>query len=388
MEDRQNDTAYNRFYLFINFAVLLLCLLSFTLCVRSLWRAASLRARTNRFFTIAYKKQLDLDSSLHFLDGWILMILFNDALLVFATGTNLIFQFYLSKLSSLHVSLVNSDFGDDEESDGRFLKPSSYNQIGSALLGVGNLLVWFGLLRYLAFFSKYNLLIVTLKHSFSRVFRFLVCVFVLYSGFCFSGWIILGPYHYKFETLARTSECLYALMNGDDVFATFAYLKHGSWFVWWFSRAYLYSFVLLFIYVILSLFIAILMDSYETIKGYYSSCASSTSERMKRRFFANDPLSRFMIASGDEQEGIDEAHRSLDMISSMRISLLHDEEAELLLNSSSGQQAVGESSAANDCLQAPCNAIRSCFRLITQRKDPRRRNGQSPLVPPGTTGIN
>ena len=41
--------------------------------------------------------------------------------------------------------------------------------------------------------------------------------------------------------------------------------------IWWFSRLYLYGFIILFIYVVLSLFIAIIMDSYETIKDYYQN---------------------------------------------------------------------------------------------------------------------
>jgi hypothetical protein len=91
------------------------------------------------------------------------------------------------------------------------------------------------------------------------------------SGFCFCGWVVLGPYHFKFRTISRTSECLFALMNGDDLFATFAITDTNSLLIWWFSRLYLYGFILLFIYVVLSLFIAIIMDSYETIKEYYQN---------------------------------------------------------------------------------------------------------------------
>lgn len=56
------------------------------------------------------------------------------------------------------------------------------------------------------------------------------------------------------------------MVNGDDMFATFAGMSERSALVWWFSRLYLYSFISLFIYVVLSLFIALIMDTYETIK--------------------------------------------------------------------------------------------------------------------------
>lgn len=62
------------------------------------------------------------------------------------------------------------------------------------------------------------------------------------------------------------AECLFSLLNGDDMFATFAQLKDQNALVWFFSRAYLYSFISLFIYMVLSLFIALITDSYETVK--------------------------------------------------------------------------------------------------------------------------
>lgn len=74
----------------------------------------------------------------------------------------------------------------------------------------------------------------------------------------------------QFSTLSTTSECLFALINGDDMFATFASMSSKSTLLWWFCRFYLYTFISLFIYVVLSLFIALIMDAYETIKLYYT----------------------------------------------------------------------------------------------------------------------
>lgn len=62
------------------------------------------------------------------------------------------------------------------------------------------------------------------------------------------------------------SECLFSLINGDDMFATFAKMQQKSYLVWLFSRIYLYSFISLFIYMVLSLFIALITDTYETVK--------------------------------------------------------------------------------------------------------------------------
>ena len=114
------------------------------------------------------------------------------------------------------------------------------------MLGTGNCLVWFGILRYLGFFDTYNVLILTMKGAAPNMFRFLICSSFLYIGFSFAGWVILGketsvnyfimniyrvvtgPYHFKFESLMSTSECLFSLINGDDMFATFSSIPRES----------------------------------------------------------------------------------------------------------------------------------------------------------------
>ena len=136
-------------------------------------------------------------------------------------------------------------------------------------LGTGNLLVWIGMLRYLGFFKAYNALILTLKGSLPNVARFALCASLLYSGYTFCGWLVFAPYHFKFQTLQSTSETLFSLINGDDMFATFSMMSEKTGLIHIVSRIYLYTFVMLFIYVILSLFIAIIMDTYENIKQYY-----------------------------------------------------------------------------------------------------------------------
>lgn len=70
----------------------------------------------------------------------------------------------------------------------------------------------------------------------------------------------------QFRTLNTVSECLFSLINGDDMFTTFKNMKQKNSLVWMFSRIYLYTFVLLFIYMILSLFITLITDTYDTIK--------------------------------------------------------------------------------------------------------------------------
>uniref|UniRef100_A0A3Q3IG43 Uncharacterized protein n=1 Tax=Monopterus albus TaxID=43700 RepID=A0A3Q3IG43_MONAL len=141
---------------------------------------------------------------------------------------------------------------------------SSYDMC-SILLGTSTLLVWVGVIRYLSFFQKYNILIVTLRAAFPNVIRFCCCAAAIYLGYCFCGWIVLGPYHAKFRSLSTVSECLFSLINGDDMFVTFAEMEQSGTLVWIFSQVYLYTFISLFIYMVLSLFIALITGAYDTI---------------------------------------------------------------------------------------------------------------------------
>lgn len=227
----------------LNVFVIFICTTSLALCSRAIYRAQLLKFETMNFFKNTYGKILSFEGRLEFLNLWYVMIIVNDLLIIIG--------------SAIKEQIERKQFGSD------------HWNICSIFLGTGNLLVWFGVLRYLGFFKTYNVVILTLKKAAPKVARFLICVILIYAGFTFCGWLILGPYHMKFRSLATTSECLFALINGDDIFATFSSTSFISPMLWWYSRIYLYTFISLFIYVILSLFISVIMDAYDTIKIYY-----------------------------------------------------------------------------------------------------------------------
>ncbi len=74
---------------------------------------------------------------------------------------------------------------------------------------------------------------------------------------------VLLPVQFRDTTV--TSECLFALINGDDVFNTYAQMSHMPIAVWIFSKIYIYVFVSLFIYIVLSVFISLISDTYKTL---------------------------------------------------------------------------------------------------------------------------
>ncbi|KAK5869853.1 hypothetical protein PBY51_024541 [Eleginops maclovinus] len=220
--------------------VILVCLTSAVLCTRSIVLAVRLLQRFSRFFHENYNRKVCEDDQKEFLNGWYVLVIVSDLLAI--VGSILKMEIQAKSLTSYDVC--------------------------SIFLGTSTLLVWAGVIRYLGYFQKYNVLILTMTAAFPKVLRFCCCAGMIYLGYTFCGWIVLGPYHEKFEGLSRVAECLFSLLNGDDMFTTFAQLKDKNTLVWIFSRAYLYSFISLFIYMVLSLFIALITDAYETIKSF------------------------------------------------------------------------------------------------------------------------
>uniref|UniRef100_UPI00398F3385 mucolipin-3 isoform X1 n=2 Tax=Pristiophorus japonicus TaxID=55135 RepID=UPI00398F3385 len=233
----QRNTHYKMIFDGLNVVI---CLTSLILCMRSVVNGVMLQHEFVCFFSVHYDKSVAWADRLEFVNGWYLLIIVSDLLTI--TG------------SILKMEIEAKSF-------------APYD-VCSILLGTSTLLVWVGVIRYLGFFEKYNVLILTLRAAFPNVIRFCCCASMIYLGYCFCGWIVLGPYHQKFRSLNVVSECLFSLINGDDMFATFAAMQDKSYVVWLFSRIYLATFISLFIYMVLSLFIALITDTYETIKLY------------------------------------------------------------------------------------------------------------------------
>ncbi|KAJ8270934.1 hypothetical protein GJAV_G00120920 [Gymnothorax javanicus] len=227
-----------RVLLLFDWLVILVCVASLVLCVRSVSTGIKLQSEYALFYRALRGRKVSWSDRMEFVNGWYILIIISDSLTI--AGSAL-------KMEIQNKNLTNYD-------------------ICSILLGMATLLVWVGVLRYLGFFQKYNILILTMRAALPHVVRFCCCGAMIYLGYCFCGWIVLGPYHRKFQTLNSVSACLFSLTNGDDIFRTFRQLRQKNQLVWLFSRVYLYSFTALFIYMVISLFIALFTDTYETIK--------------------------------------------------------------------------------------------------------------------------
>uniref|UniRef100_A0A3B4DYA5 Polycystin cation channel PKD1/PKD2 domain-containing protein n=1 Tax=Pygocentrus nattereri TaxID=42514 RepID=A0A3B4DYA5_PYGNA len=218
--------------------IILVCLTSAVLCIRSIVLAIKLLQRFSKFCLKKYNRKVCEDDQREFLNGWYVLVIISDVMAII--GSVLKMEIQAKSMTSYDVC--------------------------SIFLGTSTLMVWVGVIRYLGYFQKYNVLILTMQAALPKVLRFCCCAGMIYLGYTFCGWIVLGPYHEKFEGLSRVAECLFSLVNGDDMFPTFAEFQQKNTLVWLFSRVYLYTFISLFVYMVLSLFIALITDAYETIK--------------------------------------------------------------------------------------------------------------------------
>ncbi|MBZ3891692.1 Mucolipin-2 [Sciurus carolinensis] len=275
----QKNTQY---VLLFDAFVIVICLASLILCTRSVVLALRLRKRFLNFFLEKYQRRVCDTDQWEFINGWYVLVIISDLMTIIGS---------ILKMEIKAKNLTNYD-------------------LCSILLGTSTLFVWVGVIRYLGYFQAYNVLILTMQASLPKVLRFCACAGMIYLGYTFCGWIVLGPYHEKFENLNTVAECLFSLVNGDDMFATFAQIQQKSILVWLFSRLYLYSFISLFIYMILSLFIALITDSYDTIKKY------------QQNGFPETDLQEFLKECSNKEESQKESSAFLSCVCCLRRSVL------------------------------------------------------------------
>lgn len=246
-----NNINHNQFvsavfkeYVVLDIIVFLVLLVYTILCVRSILGTFKLAHVTQVFFNRFYNKKLTWRQKWALQNLWFYGVVIGNGLNLIGTILKIIVAFKII----LSIPLEDAT---------------------TLILGLGVFFQWCGLLRFFSYFDTYNILLLTLKLSLPSVIRFAVCAGILYIAFLFCGWLVLGPYHEKFVDLSVTSECLFSLLNGDDMFATYKEMPQTSPAIWVFSKVYLYLFISLFIYVVLSVFIGLISDTYETLNEHW-----------------------------------------------------------------------------------------------------------------------
>lgn len=167
------------------------------------------------------------------------------------------------------------------------------------VLGIGCILAWIGLLRYLKINYKFNLLFSTLYHSIWDVLAYLACIAILFIGYLSFGYIVIGPYHIKFETPRAAGATLFALINGDEIYATFALLREdytgGDPLLPLVYRIYIGSYIAIFTIIVINLLIALFTNGYDSVKQQYENPEDPEESPMERAL-------KQMLATEDDSQ--------------------------------------------------------------------------------------
>lgn len=154
-------------------------------------------------------------------------------------------------------------------------------------LGAGFLIICVGFARYLEYWKKFYMLIVTMQGSFQRNLRFVISVLPLYMGFCTCGFVIFSPYTDDFSSLDKSAITLFALLNGDDIHSQFdrIYARYPYPIV---GQVFLFTFIIMFITLVLNIFLFIIEDSYHAAKDFINTNAERHSRVHRRKDSARE----------------------------------------------------------------------------------------------------
>lgn len=133
-----------------------------------------------------------------------------------------------------------------------------------SLIGLSAIAAWISVLKYLRYFHVYYVLVRTLSKAVPRCMRFVTGVSPILIGYALLGNCLFYQ-SAMFTTIGGSIATLFSLLNGDIIRDTFSDI--GQLVPFW-GELYLYTFLCLFIYVVLHIFISIVEESYFTAKHH------------------------------------------------------------------------------------------------------------------------
>eukprot|EP01029_Cantina_marsupialis_P031246 TRINITY_DN8907_c0_g1_i1.p1 TRINITY_DN8907_c0_g1~~TRINITY_DN8907_c0_g1_i1.p1 ORF type:complete len:669 (-),score=188.98 TRINITY_DN8907_c0_g1_i1:111-2117(-) len=131
--------------------------------------------------------------------------------------------------------------------------------LSNFLLGTGCACLYFSLVRFLESRKAFYVLVLTLWRGIPRVMKFMVGVAPVMLGYAWFGVAYFGFQSDCFRSFTDSMVTLFAVLNGDVIRDTYVDIMYYAPVV---SQIYLYSFICLFIYVILNSFVAIVQEAF------------------------------------------------------------------------------------------------------------------------------
>lgn len=158
-------------------------------------------------------------------------------------------------------------------------------------LGIGSFLLWMSALRYLEFSRATYGIVLTLQRAAPRVLVFVAGALPLLFAYAAFGVAFFGDTVEGFSGPRQACVTLFSVLNGDVILDTFASLMGRFPFM---GQVYVYSFVSLFIYVVLNVLIALVEEA------FFQSSAETSAILERQR--SKQGLSHRMPGSGGAAE--------------------------------------------------------------------------------------
>eukprot|EP01137_Pigoraptor_chileana_P007640 Opistho-2@53479 len=147
--------------------------------------------------------------------------------------------------------------------DRDFIDSTDTIDFGDLTRAAGCFLQWLNLMKYFEWRPDFYVLVLAVRCSLGRVFRFIVTSAPLYMGYALAGVVLFSNVSDKFGSLDNAAVTLFALVNGDSIFDVFTDLAAENDTAYRvLSRVYLYSFCTFFITTVVNVFIFIIEDGY------------------------------------------------------------------------------------------------------------------------------
>lgn len=134
------------------------------------------------------------------------------------------------------------------------------------LLGLSAIFSWSNIVQYFAHNPAFYILITSLKNGLPNVIRFIIGALPIFIGYGMCGMLLFGSYSQYFQGLQNSMVTLFSAANGDALHDTFDTIYGQNALLAYFSRIYLVSFVCLFTYCVLNIFILIMEDAYFAVR--------------------------------------------------------------------------------------------------------------------------
>lgn len=131
--------------------------------------------------------------------------------------------------------------------------------------GLACMLSWVELVQYVQHNTVFYVLILTLRKATPRLLRFLVGILPIFIGFDLFGVVFFAPYTDYFADMSNGAITLFALLNGDVIHDVFDQLCVFHPLI---ACVYLFTFISLFMYIVLNIIIATITDAFFAIKAF------------------------------------------------------------------------------------------------------------------------